>query len=662
LAFVHDLYDDPKISFFGDPWRLSLNGSLDLHIVEKWNNTAHFEATDDAYYVRRVLGGKERRKLEESYTYLPLGHRQIRLIRLEPGSGDAPLEGSIEHVSVDSPGKFSAISYAWGIADYSQALTTPTGPIIITMSLFSVLKEIREKGDRPLLWVDAVCIDQENSDEKVTQIRLMRTIYSKAFDVVAWLGHEEHNSSQVIKTLCELRSLSQKPDSLITGVSTPVSLSWRNLKIPDPEDNIWAYTNRFLSRTWFQRVWIVQELVLPSKVVLMCGSSTLDWEDLIEALAICERELFATNPEVSTLRLMPSAAPAYRLEETRQLYHGQTSRCGLLELLQKFSHTQATNPYDRLFGLLGLAYDVDHSEFDPDYDSSLQDVVERYASRLVRQNSVLDLLYISGTSKSAGYTSWIPDWFKNPFPETISTWKSADGEFIAGLGTLPVANLITNSASDSPILEITGYLVDVIDIISPVRMGDSTSIPFMDTLDDFRKLISFVKLPYPTNETHEQLLLKLPIGNSKGPEIYSSNSPLQQRRELVGLKEVESWPEDLQQMISSYTVNQDRSRQQEKPTRTRTFVEKYWQTSRNFAKRITYPKFCTTKRGYIGLVPGDAKKEDLICLFHGSKVPFIVQRRIHRIGYRLVGECYIHGIMRGEALARNLQETSFQLF
>lgn len=660
LILVYNVYTDPGIALVVDPWQLHTDGLLSLETYGSYQ--AHFKETVPAIFLRETTDTKHVVESGGLYTYEQLKNpREIRLLELSPGKDDILLEGAVRHVSVDSPGPFWAISYAWGAAPTLLApfyFKTAEGSIPITASLHSALRCMREKGVTTLLWADAVCINQEDSLEKSIQIRLLQTIFQSAERVIAWIGNERDNSHRAIETLMQIRFRSQAsksdpwPDYL-----AQIPPAWAGKEVPGLTDGIWDDIDMLFERSWFKRIWIVQELVLPSKAFIVCGRSELNWDHFFEALTICENGLnLEDRPDPQKIRILRHAGPAYALGQTRRRFKDDGRRYNLLELLEFFAYTKATRERDKLFALLGLASDAGEMVFNPDYDSPMEDIIRRYAGEFVQRGQAMDLLYRAGTSKSYPFCSWIPFWTREEFPKTISTWAAADGSFYAGRGTPPGAQL---RYSDPSVLVAKGFSIDSIVSITSRRIGKSSIISFVDAI---HTLIGYLK-DYPTGEKREELMLKLPIGNAKRPHLESTKDRLLSYRALT--ESEEDWPLNLRDEISSLGFDQDVMNVLEKPMHTGEMVLKYWQTAAAFANRISNGTFCVTKRGYAGLVPGDAEVGDEICVFHGGVVPFIL-RKSNLAGilrsHRLVGECYVHGIMYGEALSfEGIQEQDFYL-
>ncbi|KAF2034879.1 hypothetical protein EK21DRAFT_55691, partial [Setomelanomma holmii] len=114
--------------------------------------------------------------------YRPLRetHEEIRLLDLQPAARlDDPLRGTLRHAKLHDA--YCALSYVWGqhVGDKSN---------IAINSLAAALRHLRQKYGRITIWTDALCIDQMNKDEKSWQVPLMKSIYSEAKEVHAWLG------------------------------------------------------------------------------------------------------------------------------------------------------------------------------------------------------------------------------------------------------------------------------------------------------------------------------------------------------------------------------------------------------------------------------------------------------------------------------------------
>ena len=150
------------------------------------------------------------------YSAVNLGNpeREFRLLILNPGSGAAAITCSLIHSNLRHPRRYIALSYAWGeplyhsIESHRQSLLAGVyievngHRVSVGTNLYSALRHLRDPQYSRTFWIDAICINQENIDEKDHQVDLMKEIYQKARLVTAWLG-ESHGHSQVIMRLAK---------------------------------------------------------------------------------------------------------------------------------------------------------------------------------------------------------------------------------------------------------------------------------------------------------------------------------------------------------------------------------------------------------------------------------------------------------------------------
>lgn len=551
-------------------------------------------------------------------------------------------------------------------------LDTSHGKIKITQSLDEALRALREKCETLVFWADAVCINQSNTSEKVLQIQQMNQIFEKAERVAAWLGPEGRRSREVFETLEGIR---QQMRAKNDEANQPVSLQAVTATLsclPGQSDRVWEDLDSLLQRQWFERAWIAQELILPSKVVLLCGRHTeMDWDVFFDALVTCEREYGAAYVKHRRgSRLLARGGPAYALGITRQKMRAG-ERFSLLELLELFSHTRATKEVDKLFALLSLAYEkgdepqLRSRRLTADYDSPLENVVRKYARDFVRRGQVMDLLYRAGEGKSY-FNSWIPRLTRGYFPGTISTWDAAPGPFCAGKQTHPDYKVNHDSYH---CLRVVGYVVDRVVRVDPVSLANAWRLTFLAAGARFRERLEHHAAGYPTGETLENLLLRLPIGDARRPHLETVADNLRAYRDEAAalrhggeVRKERVWPQNLGSLVFQSAVHeQNADRFGGMSDEDRETVAKYWQTAAAFSNRLAGALFCATERRYVGLTAVGTVEGDQICLLHGAKVPFVMRKLDS--AWRLVGECYIHGMMHGEVFKEPApwKETTFNI-
>ncbi|TPR07961.1 hypothetical protein CAN33_0016455 [Aspergillus niger] len=183
--------------------------------------------------------------------------------------------------SLDEKRDYAALSYSWGdgSADHHIYLL-PEGTdriedslsLPIRENLFCALHRLRRKDQNVTLWVDALCIDQENNAEKTRQLGCMVDIYGQARMVCIWLGESDNE---------------RRSDKAMDFIPQLVDMATLDANT-DGKDHAhqWAALSELTRDPWFARRWIVQEISLASKAVVYCGEKMVHWDVLVDAIAL----------------------------------------------------------------------------------------------------------------------------------------------------------------------------------------------------------------------------------------------------------------------------------------------------------------------------------------------------------------------------------------
>lgn len=242
---------------------------------------------------------------------LPSYTRSIRLLSLDPSNDFAtPLAGTLRQVSLDDADcpQFNALSYVWGtFASPTDTLKCCTGDFQITANCRDALCRLRHMYGGITIWVDAICIDQDNNEEKQHQITLMREIYMRAERVYFWIGKETPALERAIKCLSAAAGVYHLLTHPARARKSSFSFqqTYRYLKMLSPvlvlisiykclQDlftgfQLWGIYHQYkqtdfdelFSREWFLRSWTFQETVLAYDSVVVCGSVTIKWETFV---------------------------------------------------------------------------------------------------------------------------------------------------------------------------------------------------------------------------------------------------------------------------------------------------------------------------------------------------------------------------------------------
>jgi hypothetical protein len=131
------------------------------------------------------------------FAYRPLerARREIRLLQILPRHSEAvnaddadSIQCALEHASLDDKPEFQALSYTWGDASRVRKITLNGAVVTVTENLELALRHLQSGSLVKRLWVDAICINQQDDHERSAQVQQMRTIYESASLVIVWLG------------------------------------------------------------------------------------------------------------------------------------------------------------------------------------------------------------------------------------------------------------------------------------------------------------------------------------------------------------------------------------------------------------------------------------------------------------------------------------------
>lgn len=244
--------------------------------------------------------------LSADLTYSPLAPGDIRVLELKCGCYEDSLNGSLHVANIDfaypvvnrskqrtshaisltegRPVWYMALSYTWGAPIFNaQFHFANNSSIQITSSLATALKHLRSQTDSTFFWIDQICINQADVQEKEKQIPLMGSIYSHATNTVIWLGDEGGDDPQlafdVLQTVYE---------RLIWFDGEIRSEDFERLRFPALAAPEWVEVKKIFSSPWFERLWVIQEAVLSWNLYVKRGKTVVAWDDFALWSAIVE--------------------------------------------------------------------------------------------------------------------------------------------------------------------------------------------------------------------------------------------------------------------------------------------------------------------------------------------------------------------------------------
>jgi hypothetical protein len=198
-------------------------------------------------------------------------------LELHPKADSCGIKCSLFHVKLSDCRNYEALSYVWGSATERVSISCNGRQLDITSTLASALQLLSKGSESRILWIDQICINQDDNEEKTRQVALMRDIFQRSERTIAWLGDSSLDSDLAID-YCSRLLLSIFSDKSVATLDSPDQAPLRlfdpRLKPSsnEPSRAEAVALTRLLKRPWFSRVWVVQEVGVSDEVVAMCGT------------------------------------------------------------------------------------------------------------------------------------------------------------------------------------------------------------------------------------------------------------------------------------------------------------------------------------------------------------------------------------------------------
>jgi hypothetical protein len=190
----------------------------------------------------------------------PLPQDHFRLLYLEPGDKDSEIHCRLAVFELQSAPTYEALSYTWGEAVLSRKIICNGSSLQVTSNLHDALQYLRQIDGERIVWIDAVCINQTNDQERTAQVKIMKNIYSNSDHVVIWLGKDTADDKMAFAILEQYRKLfAEHGQHLDIGPMENVAYK---LALPAEDSKDWTALMKLFQKPWFQRIWVIQETVV----------------------------------------------------------------------------------------------------------------------------------------------------------------------------------------------------------------------------------------------------------------------------------------------------------------------------------------------------------------------------------------------------------------
>ena len=594
------------------------------------------------------------------YKYSPLKGEQIRLLTLLPGKLNSPIRIRL-HTTIlsknDVPA-YEALSYTWGSADgpidlFVDISRKSDQSLAMTQNLECALQHLRYVDKPRILWIDAICVNQQDLSERSKQVARMADIYTLAKEVLVWLGPEADNSTSALETLRNMGNLVEI-DFATNTLSPSSNARYRDeIDLSNPTKKLICTFERYMpihllfGRAWFERLWIQQEIRLATSAIVVCGFQTLPWPVFVRASATL------WGRPIDDKDLGDHAAP---FKERRS--HINSLCTGRLysdfeDLLTMTKECKCTDPRDRVYALLNLS-DFNYGIV-PNYKKSVIEVYkDMFVASMKKQQPGLNLKLLAtcGTWELAEeLPSWVPD---------LSPEKKC----------LPLRNQAACGATgfsnadalvlDGNVLRVMG--MEVAEIQGVVQSQLDEASPIIDFISFIRVVFPRDMLAHASAEARLDALCRILCSDS----FSDSSDPSSGSSEPLLLPDWKKSKEGLKMVV------------QEEWGRKLMLNEHVWVYLNHAFQFVKRRALFSIASGEIGLGPSAAKAGDVIAVLPGCPSPMVlrpvytaewsvgVPAKLHNTaamygnpilkGYKVVGECYLDKLTKSAAILGPLPE------
>jgi hypothetical protein len=567
--------------------------------------------------------------------------KPFRLIRLLPGqfSDDLMVElvvGSLTLHSSKRP-RYQALSYVWGSQEnkeWAYARTEGRGlkGLRITQNLSSALRHFRRESVAITMWVDAVCINQEDIPERNEQVAMMANIYQQADQVTVWLGPEENDSALAFQLL---RKLADRIETIDWRTHTVV---WQ-VPLPEPiavDGRAARAFSQLVRRPWFERLWVLQEIYSAQKASVWCGRETMSWEVFRTGFAVMSMD--DTRVAIEQ-QLDPLDLESFDSRRKRILRLTMGAKPQFLYLRNFLGSVQCTDPRDRIFGLLNFLGDGAMPKgYRPNYFLNTREVYIDAVTQHLRHTNSLGILAscdLQGPNFSDDLPSWVPD-FRLP-RQTSDTTVPVSAASSLLRSRFSIKNGILESGAVK-VAKITG--TKRMEYASPATVSKEA---FETMIRDTWQFA--IQDSDPAFHEDRQAYLDAFCAALCGGNFQHCYVPL---------RAIDPPFEDCRETMTDLLENERSNASNSIPSIPDSESwQKYITTARNMCQNRS---FITTGRSLCGLAPLTAKAGDEIFVVLSCDRPLVL-RALDDNTYKIVGEAVVPGIHAGEAVLGSLPDS-----
>jgi hypothetical protein len=594
-----------------------------------------------------------------TYAGSALPDRTIRLLMISPClDPKKQIECYLHPFQLQAAPPYEALSYTWGDPIPKVEIICDNRPVAIGLNLSDALTRLRLPTATRIVWVDALCIDQNDNNEKSSQVPLMGTIFHQATRVVVWLGqgnpHQIGEAKQIVNIITKAcRQYDRDHDLELDGFSRD-----KKIKVPLEAFTLSAIEGlrALFKRPWFTRVWCVQEICLAQDAIVYWGEHEIEWSEIgVTADWMIGRQIrvLLDNNKI------PSSASNISARHAALMF-GSNPKQRLSELLGRYRDWKATNPRDKVYGLLSLVkVEAEAEALQVDYNKSVAQVYADTTVAAIRVHMLLNnLAYVAHEENYDGVdemVSWAPDWEHNNWymsqlgpREEICPWSAGGGQ--------PVKNVDEHHIGPQQ-LRLSGIFYDTVTNVSvnnPIDLPEDTDEDTNEYTHEYNNedpdqvpdigghwkkhiftLETFLaKTEKPRENRFWHTLARTLTAGEHGDANYISSTKYDsQHIHYLGfislMRQLLTESADHSFELASVPPGHDSS----------IYVSEA-------SCYCGHRRLFRTRNDSIGLGPACMRPDDIVVVLYGGNTPYVLRPRGDK--YLFMGQAYVDEIMHGE--------------
>lgn len=550
------------------------------------------------------------------------GHVQTSWVHLGANSKRLAHTDAIELKAHSESTRFEAISYTWGkmefldeieIVDTIGSSLQPPQTLNVGPNLVIMLRYLRQSHESRLLWIDAICINQDDLIERGEQVRLMANIYTLADRVVVWLGESSQDSDLALESLEHIgKQLEYTQDGYCLPSPDSTEQFWyREEYIGGLAEKDWTAIASLIQRPYFERLWILQEIQAANHgSAIQCGLKVAPWYHIRRAF-LQVYKLAAGLRQFSTPLLKSRLHHLYRISNSLNALDSD-------KLFHMASKCQCSDPRDKIFAVLGLLPRKFASNIKITYEAAVDQIyMQSYLSYIDFTHRLTLLGSITMGNATSTRPSWVPNFEQLDHERMVSFYNFAS--------TFSAAEALFEAPNK---LHVAGVYSDTIATVGPLLTEDlKMNFRFIQNL---RARLGSSMTACEDQDFLDACCWVLTLGDLRERWIDLDVIPsLQEMRNYLIEKEDGLAGESL---ISRY---------------------KHWYQV--LVTDMGCERLFLTREGRVGCGPSSVQNGDEISVLLGYAYPvairpiFTLPNSADRT-FRVVGPAYVHGLMDGEGI------------